>query len=281
MFHPQQTHPPFPKENVYSVDIQKVLDYNASIIHVIIDSQHKGKSENLIPYMGQLHSNLMWLTKQVSINYQMEHGIAPPTPQYPPTQAMNKSHGMYPSSVPNPSIPNSMPGQVGIQQNSISFAPAQTPSLSHAQSLVSTGNAPQSGNWDRPTTPSPLPSGHNPFDFSSWVGSEAYSQRGRAPTYIPNQEGAMFPNHHRGMHPMDNMGASPRQMNPASLPPNIYKQFSGGSYPASAQPMNPQVRHNGPGSNTTLSSVPSYPPNPMAHSSLPQMQGMHSGNSKY
>ncbi|KAI6648089.1 Basic salivary proline-rich protein 2 isoform X1 [Oopsacas minuta] len=280
MFHHQQTHPPFPKESMYSVEIQRVLDQNASIIHVIIDSQHKGKSENLLHYMGQLHANLMWLTKQASINYHMEHGAVPSTPLYPHNQALSKSHGHYTSSLSPSGVPNSIPSQVGIPQNSISFAPAQTPNLPHAQSLATTGSMPPS-TWDRPTSPSPLPSGHNPFDFSQWNGSEGYPQRLRAATYMPHQEGAMFANHHRGMHPMDSMAASQRPLNPASLPPNMYKQFSGNNYPAPAQAMSSQVRHSGQGVNTTLPSVSPYTSNPMGHTGLPHMQGMHTGTTNY
>ena len=270
MFHPQLTHSPFPKENMYAVEIQRVLDCNASIIHLIIDSQHKGKTDNLIQYMGQLHANLMWLTKQASINYQMEHGGAPPpNPQFSPAQGMPKSHPMHPSSLPAAAVPTP---QTGIPQSAISFAPAQTPSLPHAQPMATGASVPQTPNWDRPTSPSPLASGHNPFDFSpQWTGSDAYSQRARAPSYMQHQEGVAFPNHHRGMNPMDNMGTPQRQLNP-SLPVNMYKQYSAANY--SAQTMGSQPRHSGQGTNTTtLSVAPPYTPNPMGHSGLPHMQG--------
>ena len=282
MFH-QQAHPPFPKENMYAVEIQRVLDCNASIIHVIIDSQHKGKTDNLIHYMGQLHTNLMWLTKQASINYQMEHGGAPPpNSQFPPGQGMSKSHPMHPSSHPPPAVPSSIPPQAGIPQSVISFAPAQTPSLPHSQSMSSGGSMPQTPNWDRPTSPSPLPSGHNPFDFSQWSGPDGYPQRARAASYM-HQEGAAYPNHHRGMHPMDGMVTSQRQMAP-SLPGSMYKAYSGANYSSPAHTMSSLPRHSGQVTNsTTLSSVaPPYTLSPMGHTGLPHMQGMQGRmNSQY
>ena len=277
MFHPQQAHPPFPKENMYAVEIQRVLDCNASIIHLIIDSQHKGKTDNLIQYMGQLHANLMWLTKQASINYQMEHGAAAhPSAQFSSGQGIPKSHPMHPSPLPGAAVPSSIPLQAGVPQSSISFAPAQTPSLPHAQSM------PPTSNWDRPTSPSPLPSGHNPFDFSpQWTASEGYAQRVRASAYMQHQEGVSFPNHHRAMNPIDGMGTPQRQMNP-SLSVNMYKPYSTPNYSPS-QAMGAQPRHSGQSANsTTLSVAPPYTPSPMGHTGLPHMQGMQGRiNSQY
>ena len=266
MFHPQQPHPPFPKESAYTIEIQKMLDYNASIIHLIIDCQMKGKSENLPQYMAQLHSNLMWLTKQASMNYHMDHG-PPPTPHYPPNPGMSKSHPMHPPPQgPIPAPQTSIPTQPGMSQNSVSFTPSQTPHLS--QSLSSGSGIHSSGTWDRPTSPSPIPAGHNPFDFSQWNNSDVYSQRARPPSYMPPQESPMFPNQLRGVHtsPMDNMSAQQRQLHS-----NMYRSFGPAGYPNSAQPLTSQPRHNTPGANTSLPSLPSYPTNTMGPSALPQM----------